>query len=612
MKKFRKVAILTIIAPMMASLVSCDDAFSPAVENHKDMSQLEDMPQWAVGLLGHAYISNPLGQNADQWWKWTEVATDDAVINDVNNQYRRMALGSWRADNNPMENWRYLRGSWQYINQMIELAPNVEWANEPVAAELYKERFLGEAYGMRAFYMYHLLMAHAGWVGDQLLGIPILTESETVASDFNKPRNTFAECLAQLNSDVEQAIKYLPEDYGDISDNSAVPAKYVAVGATATTYTRVFGDHAKNRMSARVARAVRAQAALLAASPAYNQGSGVTWDDAANRMAEVLKGLGSNPIAQMDPVGHHWYTEYEAMKKWEAGYNSPEILWRSNKGGDDATSDGGCIEKQNFPPSLYGNGRVNPSQNFVDAFPMADGTPISESSSYDPQNPYENRDPRLALYVVTNGSKMSGQTIITAEDGTNDDALNHFDGRSTRTGYYMRKLLVEDVICNPSNATGQVHVKPWMRYTEFFLGYAEAANEAWGPTGTGSNGFSAYDVIKAIRQRAGAGKGLDGSDPYLEKCKGDKSLMRELIRNERRIELCFEGFRFWDLRRWKLDVTKLNEKAKGMRISNNHYTVFDVEERKYQDYMSYGPIPFSELLKFSELKQNNGWEDRKN
>lgn len=198
---------------------------------------------------------------------------------------------------------------------------------------------------------------------------------------------------------------------------------------------------------------------------------------------------------------------------------------------------------------------------------------------------------------------MSGQTIDTSVEGSNDDAINRFDGRSTRTGYYLRKLLVEDVNCNPSNSTGQPHIKPWMRYTEFFLGYAEAANEAWGPTGTGSNGFSAYDVIKAIRQRAG----IDAADPYLESIKNDKDKMRELIRNERRIELCFEGFRFWDLRRWKVDLTKLNEPVKGMRISNNHYEVINVEERKYQDYMYYGPIPYTEVRNFSALTQNAGW-----
>lgn len=601
MKKIKRVAIFLLIASTMTSLVSCDDLFDPAVENHKDVSDLTEYPSWAIGLLAHAYISNPLGQDADGW-KWTEVATDDAVSNNVDNGYRKMAAGAWRADNNPMDSWQYLRASWQYINQFLEFAPEVPWANDKIASELYKQRFMGDAYGMRALYMYHLLMAHAGWTADgQLLGIPILTESETVDSEFNLPRNTFKECLDLLNADVEKAIELLPEDYGDIdeSDDSQVPAKYSKVGATASIYNRVFGNHAKNRMSARIAKAVRAQAALMAASPAYSEGSDVTWEEAANRMAEVLKeGLGNNPIANIDPTGNVWYTDQSGLQSLTAGYNRPEILWRSNK------NESANMEKEMFPPTLFGSGRVNPSQNLVDAFPMANGMPITETGSgYDAQNPYANRDPRLELYIIHNNSTYKGATIVTATDGPDNNAMNRFDGQSTRTGYYLKKFLVENVNADPSATSSGYHIKPWIRYTEIFLSYAEAANEAWGPTGTGSHGFSAYDVIKGIRQRAG----IDVADTYLEKCKDNKDLMRELIRNERRIELCFEGFRFWDLRRWKVDLAKLNETVKGMRITNNRHEVVDVEERRYTDYMYYGPIPYSEILKYDQLIQNKGW-----
>ena len=585
---------------MMVSLTSCDDAFDPAVENHKDMSQLKDMPAWATGLLGHAYISNPLGSGANDW-TWTEVATDDAVSNDVNNSYRRMAAGTWRADNNPVDRWQYLRASWQYINQCLEVFPTVDWAADKVASELYKMRFMGDAYGMRALYMYHLLMTHAGWTADgQLLGIPILTESENINSEFNKPRNTFQECMEQLNADVDKAIELLPENYGDLGSDADVPAKYRSLGASVDVYNRVFGVHAANRMSARVAKAVRAQAALLAASPAYNAGSGIKWDQAANLMAQVLKdGLGSSPIANLDKTGNVWYTDQNGLKNLTAGSNRAEFLWRSNK------SEDANIEKDQFPPTLFGNGRVNPSQNLVDAFPMANGLPITDpNSGYDPQNPYANRDPRLELYIIHNGSKFKGATITTAVDGTDNNAMNKFDGRSTRTGYYLKKFLVEDVNADPTSTTNGYHVKPWIRYTEIFLDYAEAANEAWGPKNGGNNGFSAYDVIKAIRQRAGVG---GNDDPYLEKCAASQDLMRELIRNERRLELCFEGFRFWDLRRWKVDLNKLNETVKGMRVENNHYQVVDVESRNYADYMYYGPIPYSETLKFNALIQNNGW-----
>ena len=89
---------------------------------------------------------------------------------------------------------------------------------------------------------------------------------------------------------------------------------------------------------------------------------------------------------------------------------------------------------------------------------------------------------------------------------------------------------------------------------KFSFIYAEAANEAWGPTSSGPFAFSAYDVIKAIRQRAGVG--IENGDAYLESIRNDQTAMRELIRNERRLELSFEGFRFWDLRRWKSDLDR--------------------------------------------------------
>src|SRR5574344_438067 len=169
--------------------------------------------------------------------------------------------------------------------------------------------------------------------------------------------------------------------------------------------------------------------------------------------------------------------------------------------------------------------------------------------------------------------------------------------------FCMMELLCQSVNANPNSKTEQYHIKPFIRYTEIFLGYAEAANEAWGPTGTGSHGYSAYDVIKAIRKRAGIGLGND--DAYLESIKSDKNKMRELIRNERRLELCFEGFRFWDLRRWK---APLNEAAKGIKIKGTDAPSYiEVEKRDYKDHMYYGPIPYGEVIKFSNLLQNQGW-----
>jgi hypothetical protein len=208
------------------------------------------------------------------------------------------------------------------------------------------------------------------------------------------------------------------------------------------------------------------------------------------------------------------------------------------------------------------------------------------------------------MYILLNGGTAGPQNtvITTAADGGDNNALNRTE-TSTRTGYYMRKLLSQSVNANPSSETPAYHYKPFIRYTEIFLGYAEAANEAWGPTGKGGNSYSALDVIKGIRQRAGIG--VNTTDTYLESVRNDKDKMRELIHNERRIELCFEGFRFWDLRRWKKDIT---EPAEGMSISGGNYNILPlVERRAYQDHMYYGPIPYGEVIKFSNLIQNKGW-----
>src|SRR5690606_8547380 len=241
----------------------------------------------------------------------------------------------------------------------------------------------------------------------------------------------------------------------------------------------IFGDNVKNRMSAKIARAIRAQAALLAASPAYSEGSGIDWEDAANYMAEALiTGLGSNPHDNIDPSGGEWYKDNNAINNLKAGDNPKEILWRSNK------EQNANLERDNYPPTLFGSGRINPTQNLVDAFPTINGYPINHASSnYDPNNPYKDRDPRLSRYINYNGSTAgTNNTVInTSADSPDNNGINKIE-TSTRTGYYLRKLMNPVVNANPSATNNGWKYKPFIRYTELFLGYAEAANEAWSPT----------------------------------------------------------------------------------------------------------------------------------
>lgn len=559
---------------------------SPLDDNHRTKESIYEDPYFAEGILMNAYTRLPTNG-----YSFSDVATDDAVTNDKFSPLLNMATGSWSAANNPIEQWTNSYTAIMYLNLFLQETDSINWSpmNKDVRV-LFNDRHKGEAYGLRALFMLTLLRNHAGYdAGGQLLGVPIITEALDPDSDFKMPRSTFDQCMTQIYNDLIEAEKYLPLDFKDIVA-AQLPAKYSQMAVA--DYNRVFGNFNRQRISARIVKAVRAKAALLAASPAYNAGGTISrWESAANYAGEVLNLNGG--ISGLDPNGALFYSAGNVGAiNLANGVDQKEMLWR----GAIATSNN--LEQSNFPPTLYGNGRVNPTQNLVDAFPMANGYPITAAGSgYTPTDPYSGRDPRLKNYVLVNGGSMSGKTIWTKSDAPTNDAVNVLP-TSTRTGFYLRKLLREDVNMNPSSTSVQMHFPVHIRYTEMFLNYAEAANEAWGPDGTGTFGFSARNVIAAIRKRAG----ITQPDNYLASVTSTAD-MRQLIRNERRLELSFEGFRFWDLRRWKENLT---EAAKGVIITNNTYNIQTIENRQYRDFMYYGPIPLLEVLK-ADLQQNKGW-----
>ena len=570
--------------------------------------------KYAHGLQIYGYDRLPYITNVGNQYNWTDVATDDAVTNQKNNTYLTMTTGTWASDNNPMSRWDNCKDGIQYINLFLSKVDNVKWAPSSASKQqMFIDRLKGEAFGLRALLYMYLLQAHGGYADDgKLYGVPLLTEPENGSSDYNQARATFADCVQQCFEDCDSAMALLPLDYADIDGNEQIPAKYLALGANYSNYNLVFGNKARNLLSGRIAEAIKAQVALLAASPAFREQSGVSSAVAATLCGNVLKRIGG--VAGLDPTGNIWYKNTTKLEP--SGGEMAEILWREDRHKNAEQ------ERENFPPSLYGSGRINPSQNLVDAFPMRSGLPIADpNSGYDPKNPYAGRDPRLDTYIILNGTTFRKTEIITGtypnSKGEIFDNLNNI-GTSTRTGYYLKKLLREDVSPLSSSLIEQQHIYPRIRFTEIFLAYAEAANDAWGPKADPTGiGFTAYDVIKAIRVRAGlatneVGADLPEGDVYLEECAADQTKMTNLIRNERRIELCFENKRFWDLRRWQMPI---NEGVKGVQIDRNEetgvlsYTIINVEDRNFTSpYQWYGPVPKSEILKWSNLMQNAGWQ----
>ena len=572
--------ILTISALASLALAGCDDMFEPNIEQHPDFDQLLTNPSNYYGLLmtpysmfndGNTFYSNRIHE---------DLSTSDFYSNNLTSNWLLMGRGNWttKENGNPVDKWADVRKSIQYINLFLKSMDQVTWSKDATTNEEFKQRLTGEAYALRGIHNFFFLRAHAGYVdGDsRLMGIPILTEPEDVNSDFNIPRQDFKTCIDQIMTDLNEALKYLPDEYkGEDLVN---------------------GQGRNGLINGTIVKAVKSQVALMAASPLYADASGITWKQAADYVAEVLKGH------TVVPDGNTWYCHTEEINGFTAGALPPEVIWRGDRSG---TDDSG-YESMCFPPSLNGNGQMNPTQNLVDAFPMANGYPITESGSgYDPKHPYANRDPRLDLYIIHDGSQFKGGTINTCVNNSdNSDGLNKETDKSTRTGYYMKKFLNEEVGLETGKVNGRRHYKARIRYTELFLNYAEAQNEAEGPQSAGSLGMSPYDVVKAIRARGGI-----TNDQYLESIKSDKDKMRALIHNERRIELMGENFRFWDLRRWKEPI---NETVNGIKItasgSDRTYEVFKIDDLRFGDHMYFGPIPETEVLKWSNLKQNKGWE----
>ncbi len=572
-------------------IFSACELLDPKDDNHSTFDRVYNEPAYAEGLLIRAFTYIPTND-----YRWDEVATDDAVSNDKLNTFTRIAKGEWSALNDPQSVWDNSNRAILYINQFLSVINDITWkSTSKEQNDLFIRRLKGESYALRGLFKYFLLRNHGGFsTSGELLGTPIYNVFLETAEDFATPRATFTEGVNSAYADLTEALKFLPMDYGNLANLSALPAGFSEV-TDINNYNTVCGDFSRQRVSGRITKAIRSRLALLAASPSFNTTNDQTlWLNAANFSSELLNDLGG--VAGLDPTGHIFYLSAQITNSnLTSGdfKDIAEILWRRPVYSDNVR------EVANFPPSLFGNGRINPTQNLVDAFPMANGYPISDiaNSKYDPTKPYTGRDPRLARCIVFNGSSMKSTTILTGTDG----GINAVDAipTSTRTGYYLRKLLREEVNANPASLSTQQHFQTHIRNTEIFLNYAEAANEAFGPIGKGTNAYSAKEVIAAIRKRGG----ITQPDNYLTSI-SDKEQMRSLIRNERRLELCFEGFRFWDLRRWKEDLTV---PARGVQIDGTTYTYFTVEERAYDNsYMHYGPIPNREVIKFNFL-QNKGW-----
>ncbi|MHB0754490.1 RagB/SusD family nutrient uptake outer membrane protein [Polaribacter sp. M15] len=566
MKKNIKFKIVFTLL-LSSVIISCDSYLETDPDNRLTEEQVITDPSLAEGWLLKAYKGLPTNYNFN-----IDVATDDANTNNFGLNINNMNSGGWSANSNPVSTWNQSYEMLLYLNKFLQNVDAIAWfPNDDAKDTDFRKRITAEAKGLRAWYNFNLLQAHAGeGENGEMLGFPIVDKVLTDQDNFELPRNTFKECVDFILQDCNDAIQGLPARY--------------------TGNDPVVGERNLNRINGLAVELIKSRVALYAASPSYQTANASNWTEAATFAANVITNNGGLTLNGND------VTFYLAGN---AAQQPQDIIWAST-----ILPNVSGWENTNLPPSLFGQGRTNPTQNFVDAFSMADGTPIDQSATYDANNPYVNRDPRLEKFVIYNLSTFSGNFIKTSQTSLPDleiDAINSVSNFKTTTGYYLKKFMNPAVSLDPSGQTvGAPHFYTYARMTEAYLNFAEAANEAGGPDNN-IQGYTPRDIINAIRTRAGI-----SSTAFVDAITSTAD-MRKVIQNERRIELSFEGHRFWDLRRWGLTST-MSESVEGVNISEDNltYSKFVVAPRNYQSFQIYGPIPLSEIQKYN-LIQNKGW-----
>lgn len=439
-----------------------------------------------------------------------------------------------------------------------------------------------EARFLRALAYFELVKRYGGvpLVGDRVFELD---------DNLEVARNTFAECVEYIVGEldaIKNDLRGLPMSGSDATNYAAVPTREacMALKTRVLLYaaSKLFNEEPLERGNELVGYAT------------YDRNR---WKLAADAALEFINTAGhkGSGVIKLNPNFRNAFLGYYS------GGNT-ELIWFVQ-----GEINSYNLERNNGPLGFtgngLGNGRTLPTQNLVEAFPMKDGKAIGQSSkySYDMNTQYDNRDPRLDMTVLHNGSNWLGRQLATYQNGGNNPTSSAL---YSRTSYYMSKFM-GDYTSGTREYNGN-NPHPWvmLRYAEILLNYAEAQNEF-----LDAPDQSVYDCLIELRKRAGIEAGDDNL--YGLKQGMTREEMREIIHNERRIEMAFEEQRFYDIRRWKIAGDIFEEPVRGLTITNRdgvlNYADNGVLNVKWDDRRYLFPIPYSEVLKNSNMVQNPKW-----
>ena len=559
--KFFRYVFVSMAVGSAFTLCSCNDFLDREEDSFIDKTATFDSYNRTKQYLTYAYSLLPEGLNRFSGDALLGAATDDACFAIESSNIQQFNNGSWNALSNPDNVWdRYFAGiakcctlleNSNHVNldiSRLDPAKRVEYENNLKDIRMWR----AEAHFLRAYFNFELLKRYGP--------IPIIKSTLDINKDYSDtPRPTMKEVVEFIANDCDMAADSLE-----------------------LTPWRNMND-AFGRATKGAALALKSRLLLYAASPLYVDFGDI---DEANKPSDATlwKAAADAAKAVIDLNQYELASAYDDLFKNDF-QNKEYIFVRRYPSNSD-------FEKSNFPVSYGGKGGTNPSQNLIDDYEMLDGTAFDWNDPVKAAHPFENRDERLLATVLMNGVLFKGKRIATYPGGA--DAMPN--PNATKTGYYLRKFLNENVNIQTGGGSDG-HVVPLFRLAEIYLNYAEALNE-YDPT---NPDIAVY--LNKIRERVSLPDVPSGLT---------QEQMRTLIHHERRVELAFEEHRFWDVRRWKVASSTLGAPVKGVKITqddagNFTYSPVQVEQRVFQPKMYWYPIPQSEVLKLHHWEQNKGW-----
>lgn len=554
--KFNKIAILLLSAGLLTT-TSCDFMDCDESDNYtlqEIQSSYNRVKQFVTSIYGYlpSDFCNTHGAMLD-------AATDDAIHVYESSAIQRIVNGTWSANYTVDDKFAYYYNAIHDANYYLTTLSGLTfdtWENGDDYQDWmqnydnyqYQVRFL------RAYFYFELVRRYQN--------VPLITKplSQTEANQIEP-------------SSAQEVLKFIINECTEIAPKLPIKSTSIA--------------QAENGRATRaMAMALKSRAALYAASPLYNtNGDNAKWTEAAKASHDIIASAGELGL------GLDIYANLFKSKN----YNSKEVILCRPTG----TSK--TFEQANYPMGVTGgNTTTCPTENLASAFEMKDGRAFDWNDPTMKANPYKDRDPRFYLTIVHNGMLWPAKKAVDiSEGGANGLPLTN----ATTTGYYLRKYVDNSISFEAGSTTAATHHN-WIlfRYAEVLLNYAEAMIHVNGNCDfkDATYTMSAREALNAVRKRAGM--------PEVAACSQDEFLTR--VKHERRVEMAFEGQRFWDLRRWKnLDETK---NIYAVRITHHDgvlsYEKTLLSERSVSDKLYFYPIANVELFKNKKLVQNSGWD----